>query len=389
MHTMRRIAAVLAIVAAVLPAPVKAAASGDILGVIHNESTGKPQAGARVTLLHAEEGKSEPETSSVVTDARGRYRFENLPTGDEHLYAIDARHQGGLFAGGTITLPDDTAQRPVVETRLKVWDTTDDPKSILLSRNDMFLVPKDNAVAVVDSYRIVNMSEEAYIGRGGAGANTTLGFPLPDSARGNGVVIVNQPRIDIPELRNTEFGFGITTAIPPGRTDIAFSYSVDGTGGSYDLTRTALYPILDSSVFAQEPLEVRSNRLEERGPEAVGGEEYVEWSTPSDLDAGDPLQILAVAQAGMSPLLFVGAAIGLGLIALALAAGVVLRRRASLRAVTAPASAEDPKQREELVVAIAELDLRYRDGGISEDEWRTRREELKARVEERAPEPAP
>jgi hypothetical protein len=206
------------------------------------------------------------------------------------------------------------------------------------------------------------------------------------------VAIVQSPRIDIPELRATEFGFGVTVAIPPGETNMIFSYSVDGSTGSFDLTRTALYPILDSSVFAQPPLEVRSNRLEQASgdPVEVGGDEYVEYAATSDLDAGDAIQVLAVAEAGMSPWLVAGAAVLLGTVALALAAGILLRRRKTTRPAPDKAqAARQPVDREQVVIAIAELDLRYRNGEIDEKEWRDERDALRSRIDERAPERTP
>jgi UPF0716 family protein affecting phage T7 exclusion len=392
MRAMRRLASFALGLLLVVPAPASAAETATITGVVRNETTGRVQARARVTLLHLRQGDREPKTTATRTDERGRYRFDDLDTGDEHLYFVDVEHQGGLFSSGQIPVPDDTKKSPTIEVDPTVWDTTDDPTVIALRRNDLFLRPEDNTVAVIDSYRVFNISNRAYIGRGGPGADTTLAFPLPEDARGNGVTIVQSPRIDIPELRATEFGFGVTVAIPPGETNMIFSYPVDGSSGSYDLTRTALYPILDSSVFAQPPLEIRSNRLEKASdePVEVGGDEYVEYAAPNELDAGDAIQVLAVAEAGMSPSLVAGAAVLLGVIALAVAAGIVLRRRKGAK-TTARARRPEPaaRDRESLVVAIAELDLRYRGGEIDEEEWRARREELKARVDERAPERTP
>lgn len=383
---MRHLTVLALLFASLFPVPARAASTGDIVGIIDNQTTGRLQPGVKVTLTHLRRGDREPQELTATTDARGRYEFLGLATGDEHLYALDARHGGGLFPGGTIRLPDDSEDRPVYETSLKVWETTDDPNVILMRRNDLFVLLEEDEVTVVDSYRVVNTSGLAYIGRGGAGASTTLGFPLPGGARADGVAIVNEPRVGVPELRPTGFGFGITVAIPPGRTDFAFSYALEGSAGSYELTRTALYPILDTSVFAQEPLEIRSNRLEEVGPQVVGGRDYVRYSATEDIDAGDPIQMLAVAEAGMSSWLMAGVAVAFGLVALLLATGTLLRRRPSSGAVS---TRPRPRDREGLVVAIAELDLRYRNGELGEAEWRTRREELKTSAEERAPEPTP
>lgn len=388
---MRRVVAALVVpLLLLLPPPAGAARTGDITGVIRNETHGRPQPGAKVTLVHLRMNEEEPELTTVTTDNKGRYAFDDLPTGEEHLYALDVKHQGGLFASGTIQMPDDTDEPPVVEADVTVWDTTDDPRAIVLRRNDMFVTPGENQVDVLDSYRIINPTDLAYIGRGGADASTSLGFALPKDGGSSGVRIVNEPRIDIPNLQPTDFGFGITAAIPPGQTNLVFSYSVEGTAGSYDLTRNALYPILDSSVFVQEPLEVRSNRLEKASDEPVdvGGEEYIEYAAADDIDAGDAVQILAVAEAGMSPWLVVGVSILFGVIALILAVGIVIRRRSSAKSATSkPVTEPAPMGREQVVLEIAELDLRYRSGDLAEEEWRARREELKSRVDERSPEP--
>jgi hypothetical protein len=388
MRAVRRLALALILLVA-WPLPARAADTGDIRGVITNVTRREVQPGVKVTLLHFQSGGPRRDRTTVETDARGRYEFRDLPTGPDHFYAIDSVHQGGLFQGGTHQIPDDTSEKPVFEVDIKVWDTTDDPQSVLLRRNDMFLVPDDNRVAVIDSYRLVNTTRFAYIGRGGAGSKTSVGFPLPADALRETISIVNEPRVGIPRLRPTEFGFGITTAIPPGQTDFQFSYSVGGSGGSYELSKTALYPILDAGVFVREPLEVRSNRVTEKGPVTVGDDEYIEYSTDETIDPGDPLQLLAVAEAGTSPWLIAGAAIGLALVGSLIALGVFLRRRRVPETSTGPVARPTPRTREDVIVAIAELDLRYRNGDIDEQEWRERRERLKADVGERAPEPTP
>jgi hypothetical protein len=302
---------------------------------------------------------------------------------------LDVIHQCGLFQGGSHQIPDDTDKRPIWEVDVSVWDTTDDPNSILIRRNDAFLVPDDVTVSMVDSYRVVNTTDLAYIGRGGSGSQSVMSFPLPAETQRDTIRILNEPRVGVPRLIETEFGFGIPTAIPPGQTQFQFSYEVEGSGGIYDLTRTALYPILDAAVFVQDPLKLESNRLSEEGSVEIGKDPYTEYSTDETIDAGDPIQLLALAEAGMSPWLIAGAGAGIALIGAFVFIGIALRRRRPAKStVTTPPAAPSPS-RQDTVVAIAELDLRYRNGEIAESEWRARRELLKSSVEERAPEPTP
>ncbi len=98
-----------------------------------NQSTGEPQPGAEVTLLGALSDGTDPIEETVPSDEEGRYRFTDLPTGDDRFYAIDVVHDGGLFSGRAITLPDDTAKTPVFDTEIRVWDTITEPTVILFS----------------------------------------------------------------------------------------------------------------------------------------------------------------------------------------------------------------------------------------------------------------
>src|SRR5207247_6881000 len=111
----------------------------------------------------------------------------------------------GLFAGRAVSLPSDTSRSPVIATRLKVWRTTSDPTVIGIVRDDLFVVPSSDNAAVIESIRVFNSSNYAYIGRGGGLTNGTTGsvpslaLSLPAGANANGVSIVRSD-VDIPEL---------------------------------------------------------------------------------------------------------------------------------------------------------------------------------------------
>jgi hypothetical protein len=60
----------------------------------------------------------------------------------------------------------------------------------------------------------------------------------------------------------------------------------------------------------------------------------------------------------------------------------LLRSRATRQVAREPAKGEPgpPEARADLLVAIAQLDLEYRDGQLDEDEWKAKRGQLKARL---------
>lgn len=361
-----------------LPLPARAAATGVIEGRVLHGDDDRPIASAEVTLTQATTG-AERETLVATTGRDGAFRFPDLPTGDDHLYALDVTYDGGLFPGRALTLPDDTDEEPVVETTVRVWDTTTEPDAIVVQRNDLFVVESEGAqVGVIETVQLTNTAPDAYIGRGraegaGSGDTPSLGFSLPASAELEQIQILDAS-LDVPQLVRTDFGFGITTAIPPGQFSITFSYPVPGSAGSYDLSRRTLYDTLNLAVFASEELSVRTNRLDENEAVEIEGRTYVEHSTDEPLDAGDSVQVVALADAGTPPGLVAGMAGALVLVAALGALPLIMSRRRK----AAPAA-----DRSELLRQIAELDIRHERGEIDDEAWTERRSRLRAEIARR------
>lgn len=374
------------------PSPAEAAKTGRIVGRVVNGSAQRPQQGVKVTLSRASaDGKQT--TKSVVTDGRGRYAFDDLATGTQYVYAIDADFDGGLFAGSALQLPDDTEKTPVVRSTLRVWETTTAPQVIQLARDDIFISQRDESLGVLESVTIANTSREAYIGRGREGGGNkftpSVAFALPRTVvtdeNGSPDIQLIASDIDLPILLPSEFGVAANAAIPPGTNKMTFSYLVSGSGGSFDLTRNALYPILDFSVYATDPLDVRSNRLVDNGAVTVGGKEYARFSSPEPLEAGDPVQILAVAEAGV-PAWLVAVPIAVAVLVVALLLLGFLRRKKRPRSAAPVVQRKDESHdgapdRADLLVAIAQLDVDYEKGALAEDTWREERSRLKSELD--------
>jgi len=351
--------------------PVRAAGSGVITGEVVNQTTGRPAVGATVTLAGADENGSGRVRRTTTTDRNGRYRFSRLPSGPDWLYIIDAEFDGGLFPGSPFSFP--AGEKPSLQTSAKVWNTSSDPSSILVARDAMFALPSENAVGVVESVTVLNHGNLAYVGRGGTGApaKTTFGFGLPAGAEQVGI---QDASLDVPELVATDFGFGITVALPPGKSTFTYTYRVPADGSTYVLSKTALYPTADLLVFVGDPLRLETDRMRESGTETVGGKTYRRWIAPGMVDAGDTVLIQATAEAEMA---FVPFAVGTGaLLALISGAYMFMRRRSRVAAATPSLG------RDELIAAIASLDVAHENGTVDEAEWTKQRAELKQRLVE-------
>ena len=361
--------------------PVRAAETGSIEGRVINGTTGEPQRNVEVTLTRGEGDQREEET--IVTGPDGRYRFENLRTGERIFYVLDARYRGGLFVGRPLTIPADTREEPVIDTKLRVFEPTTDPNAILIRRDDLFIVHDEDRLSIIEAIKVVNPTKSAYIGRGAAlggdedGVVPSLGFALPDTTVPETFRWLDAD-LDVPEAVEIQgVGFGITSAIPPGEVDFTFSYQVTGTGGNFDISRRALYEVTELSVFAADPLDVTSNRLERKGSVDLEGTTYRTFTTPEDLDAADPVQILIVARGG-SEFPFIAGAVTAVAAALVIGAlGFRSAKRARTAKTRPPA---EPETHEDLVTAIADLDLRFEAGDVPAEEHARRRADLKARL---------
>lgn len=377
------LALILSLIIAVQPAG--AAEKGSIEGVVLNGATQEPVAGVLVTLTSG--GVEDPPTSQrAVTDGRGRYRFQDLRSGEDRYYALDARYEGGVFSGGAISIPDDTDEEPVFDTKLRVWDTTTDPSAIVVNRHSVFLVQNDQgSLGVIEAVTVTNISDDAYIGRAPVAERDetagvpSLGFSLPAAAIGNEVSIVDSD-LNVPRLISTEYGFAATTAIPPGEHAVSFSYALEGTAASYDLSRRMLYPTLGFTIYAAAPLDISSNRLQPAEEAEIGGRTYNQYVTEETLEAADSIQAVALADAGIPAGLLAGMAGALALV-IALGAYPFLRRRRKDVPPDEPAAPPIDK-RDELLKEIAALDVAHERGDITRDEWSARRGALKDEIVE-------
>ena len=375
---MRRLTFLFALLFLLTAAPAAGAKNATVAGTVVLGSARTPVAGTKVTLVGARTDGSglffeETETS----DRRGRFTFDEVPVKRDAEYALEANYDRGLFVFDTFTLKSGVTE----EEELRVYETTADPSVITIAHDQVFLVQNEQGASVFESVTVVNGSERAYIGRGRSlgdeSSQTTLGFALPDDAIGGRVDLIDST-INRLYAEPAEFGFAATVAIPPGETDVTFAYPPTGSAGSYDLSRRALYPIDDFSVFATEPFAITGERLSPQGVEEIGGVRYQKWTSGDGFDAGDLVPILAVAEGSTSSNLWLGLGIGLGVVVLAAIVATTLRSKRPR--VARRSKAPSKPERDELIAAIAELDLEHEAGALNDEQWNERRTRLKEQL---------
>jgi len=186
-------------------------------GVVTNGTTGKPQAGATVTMFQV--GGNGPESlESVKTDAAGRFTFTKEVPGPRLLQAaFDGVTYNRMVPPGT----------PSSGIALNVYRSVAKPGSARVDQHMMLIEPQpDGRMAVSESYVWSNDGKTTF----NDPANGTLNFYLPPAAQGQVTVNVLAPQgmpiRRAPEKTGTPNVFKVDFPIKPGESRIDLSYAM-------------------------------------------------------------------------------------------------------------------------------------------------------------------
>lgn len=197
------------------PMPV----AGSISGVVVNASLdGAPVGGADVVLRVRLEGEFVT-AAETVTDAMGRFVFDDIPADSEYIYLPGANREGIHYPGPRVQL---NAQTPHARVRLSVHDTVSEPSPLVLRRHDITLEPESDALRVTESLLIDNPSTLTYVGKPAheGGRAATLRLAIPSDFRRTTF------HSEFYGRQFTLIGGRLVTDVPwtPGKHELAFTY---------------------------------------------------------------------------------------------------------------------------------------------------------------------
>jgi hypothetical protein len=185
-------------------------------GVVTNQTTGKPQAGASVTLI--ELGAGMRNLGTVKTAADGKFTFPaDLAAAAPHL--IQAQHQGvnynRMLQPGT----------PGTGLAVEVYDTSSTPRDAQVSQDMFLLEPTGTEMAVSERIIFTNSGKYTYDDPAG-----TIKFYVPEGVTGPIQVRLQGPQ-GMPITRPAEKAkepntYVIKYAMKPGETNIDIAYAL-------------------------------------------------------------------------------------------------------------------------------------------------------------------
>jgi hypothetical protein len=405
------IAGILALLAGVLLAPgalaagrVAGANNGEIDGTLVDGTTnGTPIAGQTVTLMTGLDS-GQRAVATAVTDAHGLFRFTGLATDQATVYVATTQYQGAPYHTDPLSLAGD----PTLRVTLLTYEATSSDAQIGLGRVVIQLqVPNVLAgtIGVTELVAVVNGGQRTYVGTPGAAAGkpmNLLRFPLPPGAGD----LVPATGFAGAQLIQVDRGFATTLAIPPGETDLAFSFSYPYDGTHSTFPYEVLYPTAQVAVLAPGNMTLSAPALGAQQSVALHGGAQLHVLQGGAFLAGTNLAIqlaqlpvpgqpsdynLALLY-GLVAVLAVVAVVAVGYhlkrneasLALAWLAHAGQPRRAGRRSTHTVARLTDPAAErvdsEQLLATLAKLDRAHEAGKLEDEIYRAQREALKARL---------
>lgn len=325
-------------------------------------------------LLHLFIGSEWAETKQATTDAEGRFRFTDLPTGPDRAFVVATTRADVLYTSDVVRLADRGSAEQV---EVFTFEPVDNDADIVLEGINLAVVdvdPVERLVTIVEVQNVVNVGKRTYIGsrRPDGSIAGTIVMRLPPGARdfdaGPGLVpdsIVSTPR-----------GFVTLTPVLPGRLQITFGYRMPYDGTSLTFDKSLPFPTRTVRILAPTSLGLAVPGFEAQGPIPLGSQQFDAF-VGGDL-ARDVVVQVRLTQLPAPPLIrppkpdeLTRAGIALAVL-VALAIPFVYIRRHG-RPTVAPPARDLEQEREALLRAIAALDDRRAAGEIAEDEYlRTR-----------------
>ncbi len=360
-----------------LSAPALAAEPGGgmIEGLVVNGTESGSSIANQDIALKTYLNDAEVGSSTAKTDAEGRFVFNGLSTESGYSYEVVLTFQEAEYNSEWLNFAEEETTKSVEVT---VYDSTTSDGAIKVAMSHTIIYVGQDSLQVKEYFLFVNEADRTYVGsKEVAGEKReTLRFSLPKEAT------ELQYTLGLMEccIIGSEGGFVDTMSVLPGGREVAYSYKVNHSSGTYTFSRNLNYSMTRYDfLFQSGSVEVTGDRLAAQEPMDIEGTQFNHLSG-RDLAPGD---ILVVQLSGLpetnNQKAIIWAAVALVVLVVGSSFVYLLRKR-RLRPVSREYSPNQMRQR--LLVELAELDDNFEGGKIPEEVYRRLRAARKAQLVE-------
>jgi hypothetical protein len=271
----------LALLGALMLAPLAIAKAGTVHGTVVNGTTGKPAPGIELILIQLQGGMQEVAHSK--SDAQGEFTFDNPGLGAQPMLVRAVYH--GVNFNHAVPPGTSTAQ-------VDIYESTKDTKTINVSSHVVIFQPNGATMIVGEEYQIENKSKPpmAFFKTDGS-----FDFALPEGGQLQQVAAAGpagMPVVQLP-IDKKKNRYSIAFAFRPGDSSVRFSYELPYTGNAATVKIPTIYPGGRLVIAAPPSMQISGDGL------APGGQEQgMSLYGRQDVPAGT---IVAVNVSGTAP----------------------------------------------------------------------------------------
>ena len=214
--------------------------------------------GLLVKLGQVRAGESAVVERKSQSDDKGEAHFTGLDAKPTSGYLAEVEKDGTKYAGKPFRMPDNMGVLVVVQ----VSPVTRDLSGLQIGQGSHFIIQvSDDAVQVVEVWRLVNSSAAAIVVPGG------LHFPLPDAA-----VQANAGQQAPPTFSVTGHDASWTGPLPPGDTELQVMFMMPFKDGQLEITQKTPVAFSETAIVTEkiDGFSISGDRLETEERELQG-----------------------------------------------------------------------------------------------------------------------
>jgi hypothetical protein len=245
----------LALLGALVLAPLAIAEAGTVRGTVTNGTTGKAAAGIELILIQLQGGMQEVAHSK--SGAQGEFTFDHPGLGAQPMLVRAVYH--GINFNHAVPPGTTTAQ-------VDIYEPSKDLKTINVPSHVVIFQPNGAALIVGEEYQIENKSKPpvAYFRSDGG-----FDFALPEKGKLQQVAAsgpAGMPVMQVPiDKKNNHYS--IAFAFRPGDNSVRYSYELPYTGNAATVKIPTIYPGGRLLVVAPPSVQISGDGLTPSGQE--------------------------------------------------------------------------------------------------------------------------
>jgi mono/diheme cytochrome c family protein len=370
--------------------PEVASVTGSISGTVVNKTAGgsvPPDLTINLHIISTQDAQDPGTIQQATVNADGTYRFDNVPISANSQYIVTTSYHDAVFSSEVAQGDPANTQ---IDLPLSIYEVTNDASKIEIDGMLVMLQNGNpsNQLQVVQIVSFNNTSDQVYMQTSGD-TSTSVSVSLPPGATfqdfSGGSYVISADGTKVSD----------TTPVLPGSSHVMHVAFNVPYSGSVSIAQPLEYALNGQvEVMAQSGgMSITGSNMSTLGTRQLGDHTFTSYGGTLTQAAGasfnygvsgtDPADTTTSPSTttpanGINPLAYV--LIAAGLLSIGAAFGFFMRERTSAPRTGSPAAPVSSADANRLMKQIADLDVRFHNGKLTEARYRQQRSTLKAQL---------